>query len=317
MGALNSRRRNHFGDTSQCSGTALADVTETSLSSRPTVANYLTDASYEVVTQDFEDHTFYGIMFDIRAKATLPIEVVHVEEIWVRGNLGPMKVWWTPGGFHHVRKVPEAWTQVYSGVHDAGFEQLTPLQLHTPIPLQPGQLTGIYIHSPQSESLVYDNRRDYILHEDHFVRILPGMAHMDCRPFGDRTPWGRMGEGVAFRANRTFVGRLKMGAKFMLWNPETHCHFPRAFRDMVLTLLLCASRPECPLSLTNIEVLFWIINMCRWDWPDNPARGLPTDRDYMPRRLGNGTLNRWRNYSIQYEGEDWASVPSDESSESD
>eukprot|EP00747_Dinoflagellata_sp_TGD_P102135 gnl/TRDRNA2_/TRDRNA2_168567_c0_seq2.p1 gnl/TRDRNA2_/TRDRNA2_168567_c0~~gnl/TRDRNA2_/TRDRNA2_168567_c0_seq2.p1 ORF type:complete len:323 (-),score=36.89 gnl/TRDRNA2_/TRDRNA2_168567_c0_seq2:110-1078(-) len=282
-----------------------ASATEGSLGSRPTVANYLTDVSYEVVTRDMQDHTFHGIMFDIRAKADLPVEVVHVEEIWVRGSLGPMKVWWAVGGFQPVRTQPEAWTEVYDGFHPANFEQLTKLELQTPIPLRAGQLIGVYIHSSAwyDTSLVYDNRRAYVVHEDLFVRVLPGMAHMDHRPFGNQNPWRQFGFQGAFRANRTFVGRLKMGAKFMLWNPETHRHFPRRFRDMVLVLLLCARRPECWLNRFSTEVLFWMINMCRWDWPPDATKGVPMLSEYARRRPPNRTLYRWRRHRMQHEDE--------------
>ena len=43
--------------------------------------------------------------------------------------------------------------------------------------------------------------------------------------------------------SRAQVGRLQLGAKFTLWNPETHATFPAAFRRMVPAMLARASIP--------------------------------------------------------------------------
>ena len=70
------------------------------VSQRPRIADYVTDISYQVETEDREDHSFFGIMFDLEAKNDLPIEHVLLTEIMVRGDLGHVTVWWTPGSFH-------------------------------------------------------------------------------------------------------------------------------------------------------------------------------------------------------------------------
>ena len=38
-------------------------------------------------TDQYEDHTFSGIMFDIKTNK-LPLEYIEVSSIWVRGDLG-------------------------------------------------------------------------------------------------------------------------------------------------------------------------------------------------------------------------------------
>eukprot|EP00729_Bicosta_minor_P014936 gene14936-15329_t len=44
-----------------------------------------------VKSEDREDHSFNGIMFDISAGGqNKPLEFVLVESVWVRGGLGPM-----------------------------------------------------------------------------------------------------------------------------------------------------------------------------------------------------------------------------------
>ena len=40
--------------------------------------------------QDVQDHTFNGIMFDVKAADYKPLEFLLVESVWVRGALGPV-----------------------------------------------------------------------------------------------------------------------------------------------------------------------------------------------------------------------------------
>ena len=44
----------------------------------------------------------------------MPLEAVLLSEIWVRGELGKVTVWWTQseGGFDAVKTDPSKWTQV-------------------------------------------------------------------------------------------------------------------------------------------------------------------------------------------------------------
>merc|ERR1719352_1096055 len=69
---------------------------------RPTTANYISDLSYEVATADHQDHAFFGIMFDVSVKTEVPLECVVLSEIFVRGDLGQVTVWWTKGTFNNV-----------------------------------------------------------------------------------------------------------------------------------------------------------------------------------------------------------------------
>jgi len=219
----------------------------------------------------------------------------------VRGNLGSVSVWYTSGSFDAVKTQPGEWIQVYSEDHCPSFEELVPLHLDTPIPVRPGALTGIYIHTPHRTGVIYDNRDSDIVFEDRFVKILPGMAHMDHVAFGNTNPFGRVDRG-AFRANRIFVGRLQMGAKYALWNPEVHRRFPPAFQALVRTLLLCSRRPECWLSRVSDEVLFWLINMCRWDWAPDASEDLPIIRG--PVAATGQRLHRYCGNNILHEPED-------------
>ena len=55
--------------------------------------------SVEAETADHMDHTFAGVMFDVRAAWKLPYEYLEISTVWVRGGMGPMTVWSTEGGF--------------------------------------------------------------------------------------------------------------------------------------------------------------------------------------------------------------------------
>jgi hypothetical protein len=275
----------------------------TLVSQRPKLADYVTDLSYQVETEDREDHTFFGMMFDLEAKSEVPIEHVVLTEIMVRGDLGHVTVWWTPGSFHAVKTKKEMWTCVYDAAHAPSFDEYTALAIH-PVTLAPGSTIGLYIHCRHHSdtALVYDNRRNEVVHEDSFIQVHAGMAHLDNIPFGDRNPWGfGHGPDCAFRANRTFVGRLQLGAKYKLWNPERelHAQFPRAFREMVKTFLLVARRPESNLPFDDMT-LYYIFNMCRYDWFDLPVLtpAASSRRQFMPNLQ---QLRRWSGYNHVYE----------------
>lgn len=90
-----------------------------------------------------------------------------------------------------------------------------------------------------------------------------GLAHLSNLPFGRRTIWGW---GSPWRENREFVGKLSYGVVYKLWNPEVYNKFGANFKDAVRTLLGCQRRAESPISLLPDDVVFYILNLCRWDW---------------------------------------------------
>ena len=56
---------------------------------RPATASYTVSEFYEVLTEDYEDHTFCGIMFTVDCKSALPVDFVEIKSISVRGRVGP------------------------------------------------------------------------------------------------------------------------------------------------------------------------------------------------------------------------------------
>lgn len=88
---------------------------------------------------------------------------------------------------------PKYWTKIYEKEHKASFHQYEPLDLSdNPIILTPGQVRGIYIHSSidNDSGIVYDNQQHIKTHEDNFITVLPGRAHVCTKPFGTRPIWG-------------------------------------------------------------------------------------------------------------------------------
>lgn len=233
---------------------------------RARVANYIVQSNYNVDTRDYMDHTFSGVMFDVQAKAQVPLEWIELQEVWVRGALGPMSIWMSPGGFSGKHEKKSEWKCIFEGEKKASMNCLVSLKVNPPLRLSAGQTVGIYIHSKQygDEGIVYNNRRSRVTHEDPHLRILPGLAHISSEPFSRVGYWG----GGAWRNNREFVGRITYGVKWMLWNPKSTIHerFPPLFRAMVDAVVQCHRTTQTGLGVLPTAVIYYILNMLPWDW---------------------------------------------------
>ena len=87
---------------------------------------------------------------------------------------------------------------------------------------------------------------------------LPSLSFLVAQPI-----WGW---GNAWRDGREFVGQVSYGAVYRLWNPTEHFSFGSRFQRLALTLFGCQRRSESPLCRLSDDILFYIINMCKWDW---------------------------------------------------
>jgi hypothetical protein len=86
----------------------------------------------------------------------------------------------------------------------------------------PGTSLGLYVHSKRhsDDAIVYDNQKSDITHENEYLQVLPGLAHLSIVPFSPQGfGWG------AWRQRREFVGRISYGVRYLLWNPDTHRQF--------------------------------------------------------------------------------------------
>ena len=98
-------------------------------------------------TTDHEDHTFSGIMWDLECKADLPVDYVELTSVWVRGDLGPMAVYWTPGTFLGNHERARAWRKVHESTRRPSMEELVELTLDPPVRVPAGGRVGLYVHS--------------------------------------------------------------------------------------------------------------------------------------------------------------------------
>jgi hypothetical protein len=200
-------------------------------------ADYLVQESYQAETQDHEDHTFCGVMFDVQTKRALPLEFIEISSVWVRGGLGPLAVYWTKDTYKDKSEDKEQWHQVYAATHKPSPYELVELIFTTPIHLQAGDSIGLYVHStqPGDQAIVYDNQRGDVTHDDVFMRVTPGMAHISNVPFSRNGFWG-----WGWRPNREFVGKLTYGIRYKLWHPTltTASSFPQCFRTTAVTLMM-------------------------------------------------------------------------------
>lgn len=240
---------------------------------RSTKANYVIHERIEAETTDREDHSFCGIMFPVKCKDTLPIDHVIINSVAVRGALGPLTVWVTNDEHLNgeISMSKKYWTKIYEKTHPPSYVGYKELNLSpNPVVLKPGNVRGIYIHSTRrgDESIVYDNKEKLKTHDDSFITILPGRAHVSEKVFGSVPIWGW---GSAWRDNREFVGQIKYGACYRLWNPSENLSFGGNFRSAVRVLFLCQRRQESPFSWLPDDCLYYILHMMRWDWLDDTS----------------------------------------------
>lgn len=226
-------------------------------------------------------------MFPVKCKDNLPLDHVVINSIAVRGRLGPLTVWVSIEDQREnrleFRMNPRFWTKIYDKVHKPSFQSFQTLDLSdNPIYMKPGQVRAVYIHSslPGDEAIVYDNRNHRRTYDDALVSILTGRAHVSPIPFGTTPIWGW---GNAWRDQREFVGRIEYGAVYKLWNPSQSHIFGGKFQSMARVLFLCQRRCESPMSRLPDDCIFYILNMCRWDW----ANDTPGDMKQLKRRRQN------------------------------
>lgn len=80
--------------------------------------------------------------------------------------------------------------------------------------------------------------------------------------------------GSAWRDNREFVGQIKYGVCYRLWNPSANLSFGSNFRSAARVLFMCQRRPESPFSRLPDDCLYYVLNMMRWDWVNDTHGGM-------------------------------------------
>ena len=259
-------------------GTGVVNMLELAVASSEVVHQEVT-----VETHDSQDHSYAGVMFNVECKPAA-LQYLELSALWVRGDLGPITVWATPGSFEGKTTCEDlwetpvdslkpgdkinGWTLVYAGQHQPSRDELRPMHLQHPVRLAPGSSCGLYVHSQLvgDDQIVYDNLR-YPRHgrSDRFLEISPGMAHLCPTPFSSELTNGvRRLRLLPWRSQREFVGRLTYGIRWLMWNPDVHAQLPATFQRLVKVVLMCARRPESPLFLLNADQVMYILNKCSW-----------------------------------------------------
>lgn len=181
---------------------------------RPTVANYITNENYSVgKPHDFDDHTFSGMMFNLKCRTLLPVSCLVIRSVAVRGRLGEMRVFVTKGGYRGKKEDAKQWQLVYHGTHEQSFEKVVDMTFDNPVMIVPGDVLGIYVHcsDPGDEGVVYDRRRrgtNQNTFSDNFIHITSGTADLNSKPFQNVNPWTGSPTG-GWRENREFVGNIE------------------------------------------------------------------------------------------------------------
>jgi hypothetical protein len=176
--------------------------------------------------------------------------------------------------------MPRYWDKIYEKTHEPSRDYCSLDLGANPIILKQGEIRGIYIHSTleSDQAIVYDNQQKLKTHDDQFLTVLPGRAHVSPEVFGRSPIWGW---GNAWRDNREFVGKISYGVVYKLWNPSENLSFGGHFRDTAKMLFLCQRRWESCFSMLSDDCIFYILNMCRWDWMADDFKGLRAHKKKM------------------------------------
>ena len=179
----------------------------------------------------------------------------------------------TAYSLQRIRDDASAWTKVYDKFHSPSRRRYETLDLSkNPIILEPGKTRAIYIHSAAQHDLaiVYDNSNSMrsARYSDSFLTIHSGAAHLSPERFDNQNIWGW---GIGWRDYREFVGQINFGVVYQLWTPDMHRRFGNQFQEVTATILACQRRAESPVSMLPDECIYYILNMCRWDWFDDTA----------------------------------------------
>ena len=121
------------------------------------------------------------------------------------------------------------WIKIYDKEHGPSFRTYTRLDLSAhPIILRPGEVRGVYIHSTLEgdEAIVYDNKHQRLTHDDPFLQILTGRAHVSEKPFGKMVSDNQNGFCASFM--RVLYSGFKLYAYswYLLLTPSSLIHCP-------------------------------------------------------------------------------------------
>lgn len=124
------------------------------------------------------------------------------------------------------------WIKIYEKEHGPSFRTYTQLDLSAnPIILKPGEVRGVYIHSTLEgdEAIVYDNKHQRLTHDDPFIQILTGRAHVSEKPFGKMVSDNGVGSNERYMYFSKCAGEFDAYLSFMssIDSNDTLSNYPR------------------------------------------------------------------------------------------
>jgi len=224
------------------------------------------------------NHTYSGICFDVKSCG---FETIIIRGVAVGGEIGNYTIWSKNTSVQVTYKKKSDYTLVAKGFSQPSFQKAKLLKLETPIFLKPNSVVTIYVHSGvRSDRGIYYQSisRNSAYCKDDNLEIYPGFARVGNPAFDsndtDDFGYGNWGWG-GWRSGRAFSGSIIYSIQGKKWSYNCHREFPLYFRDVVICLLLCWNREECPLSMIPAETLFHVIELLNWrDWEETNNKSL-------------------------------------------
>ena len=121
----------------------------------------------------------------------------------------------------------------------------------------------IYIHSslPGNEAIVCNR---FPAKGNPHLSLLVGRAHL-AYTVAFRTTVVQ-GWRDQFDSLQSFLVQMDYETVYNLWTPSTRQYFGSPFQAMVTTFFLGQQQSTSPMSSLPKDIIFYILNMCQWDW---------------------------------------------------
>jgi len=230
----------------------------------------------------YANHSYNGIMFSMEGRGIEDLEILSFS---IGGELGLTRIYVTDLSWLDVDKDESSWTLVanesitgrkrYSQAWSEPYE----MKLLHPVLLPSGVKKGFYIHVEvdHDRGLLYQSykRFDEEIASDGLLKIFPGKGHTSNFPFDESGGWWRTVRGLAGSVTYRTIRKT--------WHWKTHRQFPKEFRNVIVTLLLCKSREECVLfhGMPN-ELLWHLFEWLDWKWwEDVQNKEESQDEDFL------------------------------------
>jgi len=202
------------------------------------------------------NHSYNGIMFDIKSKGPEDVEVLGFV---VGGTLGPTSIYVRSGPWKE-DVTPETWSKVLSCKIEGSWDRTTYVPLSVPVTVLAKETRGFYIHCSvhHDDALTYQTYHSFgeVIVQDKHIVLFPGQARCGSSPFG-RDRW---------RTVRGLSGTVRYRSIRKVWTPKIHCEFPRSFKRIVRLLLLMWYREDSIFHQIPQEALYEILKFMDWDW---------------------------------------------------